>query len=77
MKKENYTGIFSYAVGGLIKVANTLSLAFCAMRACGVIQWSWQQIMIPCFIVWGLWVAAYVLDGFIGVEVVYEEEGDE
>lgn len=49
----------------LSKISDFLTILFCALRACGVIDWSWFWVMSPTFFSWVLVFVCFGIAGFI------------
>ena len=47
-----------------------LTMLFCALRACDVIDWPWFLVMSPIFISWIITIAALVIAGLLAVSLV-------
>ncbi len=71
-KKEKSGGAeLGSAVGS---TGNFLTILFCALRACGIIHWSWFWIMSPIFFSWVLLVVLLVLAGVMATMMDKDEE---
>lgn len=47
-----------------------LTVLFCTLRACDIIQWSWVRIMMPIFISWGISIICLIIAGIIALAAV-------
>ena len=64
-KKQSGASGVGGAIGSALKdVCYFLTILFCALRACGVITWSWFWVMSPIFF---SWVLALVCLGIVGL----------
>lgn len=72
-KKENSIGA---ELGSSIKdTCNFLTILFCALRACGIIHWSWFWIMSPIFFSWVLTVILIIIAGLLSLALLDENGG--
>ena len=55
---------------GLKSLCYLLTILFCALRACDVIDWPWFLVMSPIFISWVIAIAALVIAGLLAVSLV-------
>lgn len=51
---------------------NFLTFLFCALRACGIIQWNWYWVISPIFIKWALTAALCAAFGLIAAVAIKE-----
>lgn len=64
-KKQSGASSVGEAIGGALhETCYFLTVLFCSLRACGVINWSWFWVMSPIFF---SWASALVVLGFVGV----------
>ncbi len=64
------------SVASLIKeIADFLTLVFCVLRACDVIDWNWYFVMMPTFVRSGVGVIAFCIAGMLaGVALNSKDE---
>ena len=55
---------------GLKNICYFLTMLFCTLRACDVIDWPWFLVMSPIFISWIITIAALVIAGLLAVSLV-------
>lgn len=55
---------------GLKNLCCFLTMLFCTLRACDVIDWPWFLVMSPIFILWIITIAALVIAGLLAVSLV-------
>ena len=55
---------------GLKSLCYFLTILFCALRACDVIDWPWFLVMSPIFISWIITIAVLVIAGLLAVSLV-------
>ena len=55
---------------GLKNICDFLTMLFCTLRACDVIDWPWFLVMSPIFISWIITIAALVIAGLLAVSLV-------
>lgn len=70
MEEKKSTGIgkvLGKIVGGLGK---GLTILFCVLRACDVIQWEWYWVMTPFFAVLGLSIIGFIIVGAAAAAVI-------
>lgn len=73
-KKQNGASGVGSAIGSTLKeLCYLLTILFCTLRACGVINWSWFWIMSPIFL---SWVLALVCFGIVGLVTVIASKDD-
>lgn len=64
-KKQSNASKAGSAFGSIVREASHfLTILFCALRACDVINWSWFWVMSPIFFSWTL---ALVALGIVGL----------
>ena len=49
-----------------IRVAEIISLIYCCLRACDIIDWQWYLVMLPLLIVFGGYLLLFLL-GLIAI----------
>lgn len=65
-KKQNNASSVGSALGRSIKEScYFLTILFCTLRACDVINWSWFWIMSPIFFSWVLALIGFSIVGVI------------
>lgn len=57
----------------LKELAYFLTILFTALRACGVISWSWFWVMSPIFFSWGLAIICLIIIGLVAAVALKEE----
>ena len=55
---------------GLKNLCYFLTILFCTLRACDVIDWPWFLVMSQIFISWIITIAALVIAGLLAVSLV-------
>lgn len=55
---------------GLKNLCYFLTILFCTLRACDVIDWPWFLVMSPIFISWIIGIVALVVAGLLAVSLV-------
>lgn len=71
-KKENSAGA---SLGKALKeTCHFLTLLFCALRACGIINWNWFWIMLPIFFSWIVALVALSAAGVIAFAVIKDDD---
>lgn len=55
---------------GLNNLCYFLTMLFCTLRACDIIDWPWFLVMSPIFISWIIGIAALVIAGLLAVSLV-------
>lgn len=77
-KKDQNVGT---SLGNAIKeVCYLLTILFCALRACGIISWSWFWIMSPIFLSWTIGLVGFAIAcvlSFIAISIVDDDEKGE
>ena len=64
--KQSGSSIVGGALGSALKeICYFLTILFCALRACGVINWSWFWVMSPILFSWVLALACLCIVGII------------
>lgn len=58
MKKQSNDGSWAKFLG---EFCFTLTLIFCAMRACDVIQWDWYFVLLPTILYWVFCVVTVIV----------------
>ena len=70
-KEEKTTGgLWGEAVK---ETAYFLTILFTALRACGIIKWSWFWVMSPIFFSWGLAVVCLIIVGLVAAVALNKE----
>lgn len=65
-KKQSGASSVGGALGSALKeICYLLTILFCALRACGVINWSWFWVMSPIFFSWVLTLVCFGIVGLI------------
>ena len=65
---ENEAKRIGEAIGATIKrICYFLTILFCALRACGIINWHCFWIMSPIFASWGIVILMLMLMGIIKI----------
>lgn len=74
-KKQSGASSVGGALGSTLKeICYFLTILFCALRACGVINWSWFWVMSPIFISWGIAVACLIVVGILTAITLHYED---
>ena len=65
LKKQSKESLGTKIGKSTKEVCNFLTILFCSLRACGVINWKWYWVMSPIFVSWILVLISLILMGCI------------
>lgn len=74
MKDKENKSIGDAIAEDVRSICNTMTMIFCIMRACDVIDWKWYQVMSPLIFSWALGVSALLFLGVVAVCAVTNKE---
>lgn len=74
-KKQSGASSVGGALGSALKeICYFLTILFCALRACGAIDWNWFWVMSPIFISWGIAFVCLAVAGILTAIVLHHED---
>lgn len=74
MKDKENKSIGAAIAEDVRNICYTMTMIFCALRACDVVDWKWYQVMFPLIFSWALGVAALLFLGVVAVCAVKSKE---